>query len=182
MAKSSRQQILAAAQRAFARYGYDGATIARLEAEIGLSRGAIFHYFRDKLGIFVELAVDLNRHYSTLIRQQGFEATIRELARENPDWLSVLIEVESRMRRDSDFARRVDALQAQNPVVVDDWFTEQQQNGHIRADIPPSDLEQFVSLILHGLAIRIVAGDRINVDVVVRLVDDAIGTREPGSS
>jgi hypothetical protein len=130
-----------------------------------------------KIALFVELAVDLNRHYTRLVREQGFEASIRELARENPDWLGVLIEVESRLRRDSDFARRVDELQAAHPPDVDDWFVEQQRNGRIRSDIPSRDLEQFVSLILHGLAIRIVAGDKINVDVVIRLVDDALGGR-----
>lgn len=43
-----RRQILDGARRCFAEYGYDGATVRRLEHTIGMSRGAIFHHFRDK--------------------------------------------------------------------------------------------------------------------------------------
>ena len=43
-----REQILVGARRCFAEHGYEGATVALLEAEIGLSRGAIFNYFPSK--------------------------------------------------------------------------------------------------------------------------------------
>ena len=51
-----RRQILDGARRCFAEYGYDKATVRRLEQTIGLSRGAIFHHFRDKDTLFFELA------------------------------------------------------------------------------------------------------------------------------
>ena len=47
-----RRQILDGARRCFAEYGYDKATVRRLEKAIGLSRGAIFHHFRDKDTLF----------------------------------------------------------------------------------------------------------------------------------
>ena len=40
-----KQAILDGARRAFSRWGYEGATVARLEEEIGVSRGAILNYF-----------------------------------------------------------------------------------------------------------------------------------------
>ena len=55
-------EILAAARRCFATYGYEGATVVRLEQETGLSRGAIFNYFPSKDEIFLTLAErDANR-------------------------------------------------------------------------------------------------------------------------
>ncbi|MDF2899777.1 MAG: putative TetR family transcriptional regulator, partial [Rhodococcus erythropolis] len=48
-----RSQILDGARRCFAEYGYDGATVRRLEEVTGLSRGAIFHHFKDKDGLFL---------------------------------------------------------------------------------------------------------------------------------
>jgi AcrR family transcriptional regulator len=53
-----RRTILDGARRSFARDGYEGATVRRLEAEIGLSRGAIFHHFRDKESLFFAGAED----------------------------------------------------------------------------------------------------------------------------
>ena len=54
--ESRRRQILDGARTAFARHGYEGTTVPRLEAEIGLSRGAIFSYYPSKLDLFVALA------------------------------------------------------------------------------------------------------------------------------
>ena len=45
-----RRQILDGAPACFAEYGYDKATVRRLEQTIGLSRGAIFHHFREPSG------------------------------------------------------------------------------------------------------------------------------------
>ena len=53
-----RRQILGAARACFARHGYEGATVRRLEEETGLSRGAIFHHFRDKDALFLSAAED----------------------------------------------------------------------------------------------------------------------------
>ena len=54
--EARRRQILDGARRCFAEYGYDQATVRRLEQEIGMSRGAIFHHFRDKDALFFALA------------------------------------------------------------------------------------------------------------------------------
>ena len=53
-----RREILAGARACFARYGYEGATVRRLEEQTGLSRGAIFHHFRDKDSLFLAVAED----------------------------------------------------------------------------------------------------------------------------
>ena len=66
-----RAEILEGARRAFARYGYDGATVARLEEATGLSRGAIFHYFDGKKDLFAEVAADVNRRYVGVITAGG---------------------------------------------------------------------------------------------------------------
>ena len=55
-AASRSSTALGAASRV---HGYEGATVARLEQEIGLSRGAIFNYFPSKDALFVELAIEI---------------------------------------------------------------------------------------------------------------------------
>jgi len=100
-----REQILEGARRAFARHGYEGATVARLEEEIGLSRGAIFNYFPDKWSVFYELASRDQHELTTLLMEQGLDATIRHLTTESPDWMAVYFEVLRRLRRNPDLMR-----------------------------------------------------------------------------
>src|SRR5699024_12342112 len=53
-----RRQILSGARVCFAEYGFEGATVRRLEEATGLGRGAIFHHFDDKDALFLALAHD----------------------------------------------------------------------------------------------------------------------------
>ena len=50
-----RQEIIDAARVCFARYGFEGATVARLEQATGKTRGAIFHHFGDKESLFLAI-------------------------------------------------------------------------------------------------------------------------------
>jgi TetR/AcrR family transcriptional regulator, transcriptional repressor of aconitase len=102
-----REQILDGARRAFAEHGYEGATVARLEEEIGLSRGAIFNYFPSKEDLFIELAVRDNARISELWVSEGLESVIREISELDPAWLGVHFELIRRVRTDPDFRARI---------------------------------------------------------------------------
>ncbi|MCE9522821.1 MAG: TetR/AcrR family transcriptional regulator, partial [Alphaproteobacteria bacterium] len=52
----TRERLLAAAERVFARHGYGGASIDLISAEAGYSKGAIYSNFESKEEVFLELA------------------------------------------------------------------------------------------------------------------------------
>lgn len=169
-----RAQILEGARRAFARHGYEGATLPRLEEETGLSRGAIFHYFEDKQDLFLAVATDVNRHYVGAITAGGFTEAIRELAHENPELLAVLLETEVRLYRDPDFRRRIEASTADDRSKLEAWLEEQRGNGQVRTDLTWRDLARYASIVINGLALRIARGDETDTDTVARLLEDAV--------
>jgi AcrR family transcriptional regulator len=168
-----RAEILEGARRAFARHGYEGATVSRLEEEIGLSRGAIFHYFPSKLDLFAELAIADNRRYQQVLTEQGVEAVLRALADADPDWLTVLVETEVRLWHDPEFERRMLATTEDQDALLES-FALAQVEGRLRTDIELTQLVDFASIIVNGLALRVAGGDATNIDSVVQLVDDAL--------
>ncbi|SRR6266536_5481073 len=172
-----RAEILEGARRAFSRWGYEGATVARLEEETGLSRGAIFHYFGNKLDLFVELAVEVSRHYGALLTGSGLDAAVHAMAGEDPDWLGVLLEMHARLRHDPEFLHRASTPPEERELVVD-WFRARQEDGMFRSDVSPLDLGRFATMVLNGLALRVVGGDETDVESVLRLLHDAVGARE----
>src|SRR6185437_10893896 len=109
-----RQEILAGARTSFARHGYEGATVRRLEEEIGLSRGAIFHHFRDKESLFLAVAEDDAAAMVETVARDGLVQVMRDLlARadgagepEVSGWLGTQLEVSRRLRTDPAFAAR----------------------------------------------------------------------------
>ena len=100
------EQILEGARRCFAENGYEGATVAKLEREIGLSRGAIFNYFPSKEDLFVELAVRDSARMSEVWINDGLEAVVHEVMELDPAWLSVYLELFRRVRNDPSFRAR----------------------------------------------------------------------------
>lgn len=172
--EARRGEILAGARRAFAQHGYEGATVARLEEETGLSRGAIFHYFPDKKALFVALAAEVNERYVQLMRSHGLDEALRAIAAESREWLAVMIETEVRLHHDEDFVTRLQAATEHLREPMRAWFEEQQQLGALRADVDPVDLARFASIVVNGVAMRLAGGDETNVESVARLLDDAL--------
>ena len=172
-----RAEILEGARRAFARYGYDGATVTRLEEETGLSRGAIFHYFDGKLDLFAALASSDNARYQALLADQGLDALVRAIAGADPSWLNVLIETQVKLLHDPEFLKRMTSTPEQRQTVFG-TFERGQASGEFRTDIGADDLARFTAIVMNGLALAISAGGPLNVDSVRTLLNDAVRPRD----
>ena len=158
--EARRAEIVNGGRRAFSRWGYEGATVARLESEIGLSRGVIFHYFDSKLDLFVALAIEENRRYISLIVEQGFDDALRSMASESPGG--------------SGCCSRSRAVSATTPSSSRRWrgrattasasqrgFRTRRPGGKLRPDVEPIHLGRFASMVLNGLALRIAGQAKI---------------------
>ena len=172
--EARRAEIVDGARRAFAKYGYDGATVKRLEEATGLSRGAIFHYFDNKKELFVELSMDMNARFGDILLESGLDAAFRALAAEDPEWLAVLIETQSRMRHDEDFVKRLQAKAADAGPRIQEWFEGEQAAGRLRTDIAWLEVGRFVTSLLNGLALRVAGGDPFDIEAMLVLLNDAI--------
>jgi TetR/AcrR family transcriptional regulator, transcriptional repressor of aconitase len=150
--------------------------VARLEEETGLSRGAIFNYFRGKQELFA-LALEENRRYADLIVEHGLDEAIRAMANESPDWLGVLLEIHVRLRHDEELARRLDDATADRDRLLA-WFRARQEDGTFRDDVDLLDLGRFATMLLNGLALRVAGGDPTAVEPMLRLLHDALGPRK----
>ncbi len=175
------EQILAGARRCFARHGYEGATVVRLEQEIGLSRGAIFNWFPKKEDIFLELATRDNGRINQLWIEQGLETAIRSVLDEDPDWLGVYLGVAHRLRTDPAFRDRWTARQ--HPEEKERLIARMradQESGLLRDDLEPEEIGQYLGVILDGLVLHRAAGFDPPLESVLALVKDTLSPRVKG--
>ncbi|MDX6218456.1 MAG: TetR/AcrR family transcriptional regulator, transcriptional repressor of aconitase [Frankiales bacterium] len=173
-----RAEILEAARQAFARHGYEGATVKVLEAETGLSRGAIFHHFRDKDALFLALAEDDAAAMAETVAAHGLVQVMRDLQDKDAGWLGVQLEVRRRLRTDPEFA----AQWAEHQSAIADATTarlqRQRRAGVVRADVPLPILVDFLRLVLDGLVSGLASGmPTDHLPGVLDLVEDAVRTR-----
>jgi TetR/AcrR family transcriptional regulator, transcriptional repressor of aconitase len=172
-----REQILTGARRAFSTWGYERATVARLEEEIGLSRGAIFSYFPSKWELFFALATADQQRVGEMWLELGFEGVVRHFGDEDPDWLGAYLEVMRLLRTDPAVRTQ---WQSRNPelheqIVAD--LERQRADGTQRSDVPLESVGMFLGVVLDGLAVHRGAGVPIDVEGTLEFVRAALAPK-----
>ena len=157
-----RAQILDGARACFARHGYEGATVRRLEQAVGLSRGAIFHHFRDKEALFLSVAEQDTLRMADIVAEQGLVQVMRELLAA-PDamaagWTGTFLEIARRGRTEPGFRAHwrssADALTA----ATRERLRRHAATGAIRDDVDVPVLARFLELVLEGLVSHLAMG------------------------
>ncbi|GGK38702.1 TetR/AcrR family transcriptional regulator [Nocardia camponoti] len=176
-----RSQILDGARACFAEYGYDGATVRRLEEAIGLSRGAIFHHFRDKDALFFALAKDDAERMAEVAANQGIVQVMRDmLARpEEFNWLGTRLEIARRVRTDPDFRAGWTQRSAELTAATLARLERRKAAGRLRDDVPTDVLLGYLDLVLDGLIARLASGQTdANLSAVLDLVEASVRRKD----
>jgi AcrR family transcriptional regulator len=180
-----RREILAGARACFARHGYEGATVRRLEEATGLSRGAIFHHFKDKESLFLAVAEDDAATMVATVARNGLVQVMRELLErastesgaesEAAGWLGTQLEVSRKLRTDPEFAKRWAARSEAIAAATRERLARQREAGALREDVPLDTLAQFLELAYDGLVLHLATG-RPGADLsrVLDLVESAV--------
>lgn len=179
-----RRQILDGARACFARHGYEGATVRRLEEATGLSRGAIFHHFRDKESLFLALAEDDAHRMAEVVSRYGLVQVMRDLLAsgdgsgqpaEPADWLGARLEVSRRLRTDPEFRQRWAERSRQLTLATTQRLRRQREAGKLRGDVEIEVLTSFLELVLEGLVSHLAMGlPTDDLDPVLDLVEDTV--------
>ena len=173
--QARRRAILDGARRCFARDGYEGATVRRLEQEIGLSRGAIFHHFRDKESLFFAVAEDDAAEMSEVVAQHGLVELMRDLKNRDAGWLGVQLELTRRLRTDADFRERWALRSKTISDAARERLRRGVERGTLRTDVPVETIAAFLELVLDGLVLHRAMGvSDDDLDAVLDLVESTV--------
>lgn len=160
---SRRRQILDAARGCFARHGYEGATVRRLEEATGLSRGAIFHHFVDKESLFLALAREDSRRMAEVVAEDGLVQVMRDVvdgggAPGSADWLTTRLEVIRKLRTDPEFRSRWAEQSEELSAATRQRLSRQRDAGKVRDDVPVEVLGGYLELVLEGVLAHLARG------------------------
>jgi AcrR family transcriptional regulator len=170
-----RQAILDGARRAFARHGFEGATVRVLETETGASRGAIFHHFADKDALFLALAEEDAAEMSEVVAAHGLVHVMRELPARDPGWLGVALEVSRRLRTDAAFRDRWSQHLDRIRDATVERIERQQAAGIVRSDVAAERLAAYLQLVYDGLLVQLATGlSRKDTDALLDLVEAGV--------
>lgn len=155
-----REVILGAAADEFAAHGFEGASINRIIAAAGISKGAIYYYFEDKTDLFVTVLEEYLTRSGIDWREiidspdaDAFWARMRDVlergwrhARENPQWIR-LGKAFKDIPREMWSEGRLGEYVARHVGDLEKMLVHGQAIGAVRTDMPAPVLVQLAMAI-----------------------------------
>lgn len=161
----TREQLLDAAARVFARHGFHGASVEAVSEEAGFSTGAVYSNFESKEELFLtlyeermdrrrrELRETVEQSRSPTIGLASAAASLGEVLRRERNWFLLYFEFSLHAARDPVFARRFENLRQQGLAELADGLAR--ALGPLRGDVSlaPRELAQVIRALSYGLAL-----------------------------
>lgn len=159
----TRERLLAAAERVFARHGYGSASIDLISAEAGYSKGAIYSNFESKEAIFLELTrIYMARAMAEL--EQGLDVAPEKLSAALSQWLAayqtdndcllLVTELQLQARRNPAFAARYYSLQDQQTRSLANSLKRFFKASGAPMPMNAIDLAGALIAVAHGLSLQ----------------------------
>lgn len=161
----TRERLLDAARRAFARGGYAGASVDVISVEAGYSKGAFYSNFPTKEAIFLDL---LARHMEaeadqlkTLVSQASSADEILsrlqswlEQMNTDADWALLSMELQLHARRSPSFAEKFDELHAVQRKKLGELLATLFASYGRKPQLPVEELAGALIALVHGLSLQ----------------------------
>jgi AcrR family transcriptional regulator len=163
------QRIIEAMRRSVARRGTAGSTFDHVSREAGVSRGLLHYYFGTKEQLLVEAARrDCELRMELLQRQLSraqsaddfidlMAQNLQQTVREDPDFVTLIFELFSLSRRNSDIALEYAELMRGTREQVAGMLDAGQREGILRLHASPEAVAETLFALGDGLALRMLA-------------------------
>jgi AcrR family transcriptional regulator len=169
-ADETKADLLRAAAKVFARDGFEGASIADITAEAGLSSGPIYVHYGSKAELFAAvLQANADREFDTVFGDSERHdvptvlATLgADLERQKAESATLLIEAITAARRDPVLARLLRELFAQRQARFAALIALGQQTGDVDARVSPDTVARFSIVV--GLGSLLISSLDLAVD------------------
>jgi AcrR family transcriptional regulator len=163
------QRIVDAMRRSVARRGTAGSTFDHVSREAGVSRGLLHYYFGTKEQLLVEavrrdceLRLELLRHQLSTAQTADdyidlMAQNLQETVRDDPDFVTLVFELFTLSRRNTDIAVEYAGLLRQMREQVAGMLASAQQEGILRMHAEPEAIAEILFSLADGLALRMLS-------------------------
>ena len=165
--EETREEVLAAAGRVFAKRGFHGTSLEAIAEEAGFSRGAVYYNFADKEELFLELldrrcaarATDLRELFADVEDDVAATSRQAQLAAQralddmtrDPEWRALYLEFLAHAARDQAFRRRLSRRTGEMRGVLEEIVVERTRPFADVLGMEPEQLAVVIDALADGL-------------------------------
>lgn len=162
----TREELLDAAARVFARRGFHGASVEAVSEEAGFSTGAVYSNFKSKEELFLSLyeeRIQRRRHeLRAAVERSGGGAAglasaasnVGEIFQRDREWFLLYFEFSLHAARNPDFARRFEAVRGEGLTELAQGLAEGLDHAGLGSAIDPGELARALRGLSHGFALE----------------------------
>lgn len=183
-AADTRARLLSSAAKVFARRGYDGASIAEITSEAGLTSGAVYAHYESKAELFVATLRSHGERELDRMLGQSEPANLLDLMaviaatfdRRDPEEGSLLVAAIVAASRHPEVAAHLGAGMAQRETFFSALIRAGQDAGGVADDVSAASLARLALMVALGsLLVGVLDLDPPQHDDWARVVDRLIG-------
>jgi AcrR family transcriptional regulator len=160
----TRERLLLAARRAFATIGFDATTNRDIATEVGITTGAIYHYFPSKAELYLAVYEEVNelvycsfdkaaaQHEAFVDRFGAVLDSAVELNRDDPSLAAFVVGVAAEAQHHPDLAALIQPQVTRGSSFLHGLVSDAVRRDELADDIDPGALEDLLNSVLSGLA------------------------------
>lgn len=166
--QNTRKEIVEASMRLFAKRGYHGTSIAQIAEATGLTKGALYWYFKGKEDLFLTVLDRIRENWQESIMnrveasdgaveklEQLFDATSEMVAsEENPNSMHLFLVAAGAQPEMTDFEDAIRAAYAEYVKIISDAIKSGQEEGEIKREIAAESAALGIIGCLEGIVLQ----------------------------
>lgn len=163
-AVETRTRLLLEARRSFANTGFDATTNRAIADAVGITTGAIYHYFPSKLDMYVAVYAEVlehvysafdhaaDGHHDFVDKFSAILDSLIELNAADPSLASFVVGVAAESQRHPELMVAIKPFRERNSRFLHQLCTDAIAQGQIHDDITVYALQDLINVLLSGLA------------------------------
>ena len=163
----AKDRIIKAAFNTFTKKGYHDSTMDDIAKEVGVSKGALYQYFKNKKEILNEIVLSYHTMFrevlknsfekqnNSTIAEEGSEALLKKYRKHH----EMFFEIIAIAAHDQEIKKSLRNEYEKDIKLIEEHFQKQEKNGKIFPKIDANTLAQLYIAVYVGMSMKVIMGD-----------------------
>jgi AcrR family transcriptional regulator len=165
--ENAKERITQAAFKTFTKKGYHKTTMDDIAKELGVSKGALYQYFKNKKELLNEIVLSYHIMFREVLKKSFGKKANSTIAEEGSQALlekyrmhhEMFFEVIAIAGHDPEIKQSLKTEYEKDIKLIEEYFTEQEKNGKLSTNIEANTLAQLYIAVYVGMAMKVIMGD-----------------------
>jgi AcrR family transcriptional regulator len=165
--EAAKDKIIQAAFKTFTKKGYHKTTMEDIAKEIGVSKGALYQYYKNKKELLNEIVLSYHTMFREVLKTSFEKQGTTQLAEEGSHALlkkyrlhhEMLFEVIAIASHDQEIKQSLKTEYEKDIKLLEEYMQKQIEKGQIKVKIEPNTLAQLYLALYIGMAMKVIMGD-----------------------